>query len=180
MFVDPRRLVEIEDFSKVFDGLGFFGARSFNTTGEPVLLVDPIYVADVYNPNEDDTTVYLRLNGVFIADFGGDSSCPVWWCDPHLVMPTSNQFSEDFAVPSTTEELTGEIRCDSGSLMFLPLVENIPISVRRFVSSVERERDFALLSLPPGKYTVFYEQFPHIEPNMAGLFRNIVAIRDSA
>ena len=180
MFVDPSRLVEIEDFSEAFDGLGFSGARSFITIGEPVLLVDPIYVADVFNPSDDDTTQFLRRNGVFVADFGGDTNAPVWWSDPHLVMPISMNFPEEFAVPSSTQELVSEVRCDSGSFMFLPLVEEIPTPVCQFVSSVERERDCALLPLPPGKYTVYYEQFPPPQPNMAGLFRNIVAIRDSA
>jgi len=180
MFVDPKRLVEIEDFSEAFDGLGFSGARSFVTNGELVLLVDPIYVADVYNPSDHDTTQFLRRNGVFVADFGGDTSAPVWWSDPYLVMPVSTNFPEEFAIPSATQELASEIRCDSGSFMFLPLDEEVPTSVRQIVSSADLERDCALLPLPPGKYTVYYEQFPPPQPNSAGLFRNIVAMRDTA
>ena len=178
MFVDPNRLVEIEDCSQIYVGLGFAGIRSFTTTGEPVLLIDPVHLADVYDTRSDKTAHYLRRHGVFVADFGGDSQAPVLWSDPYLVLPTSMQLPKDFAMPRATRGLVPAISCDSGSFMFLPLSDGVPGDVRRHLVSVER--DSAVLELPSGAYTVYYEQFPPPQPNMAGLFRNIVAIRQPA
>jgi hypothetical protein len=81
--VETRRLIKpADDFRDAFPGLNFRNRRSLATTGEKVLLVDPIYIADVYN-STDEIASFLRDRGLFLMDFGGDTAVPVWWEEPY-------------------------------------------------------------------------------------------------
>ncbi len=162
MFVDPNRLVEIEDCSQIYVGLGFAGIRSFTTTGEPVLLIDPVHLADVYDTRSDKTAHYLRRHGVFVADFGGDSQAPVLWSDAYLVLPTSMQLPKDFAMPRATRGLVPAISCDSGSFMFLPLSDGVPGDVRRHLVPSSGIRQS--LSFPPARTRSTTSSFLHRNP----------------
>ena len=74
--IETRRLITpTDDFRTAFPGLNFRNRRSLATTGEKVLLVDPIYIADVYN-STDDVASFLRDQGLFLMDFGGGHDCP--------------------------------------------------------------------------------------------------------
>ena len=104
--IDKTRLIKpTDDFKSAFAGLGFRNNRSLRTAGEKVLLVDPTYVADVYNSIDEDAS-YLRKHGLFLMDFGGDTSTPVWWKMPYLLMPISNHLSkQDLELPRGTKVL---------------------------------------------------------------------------
>jgi hypothetical protein len=171
--VELQRLIKpADDFVTAFPGLNFRNRRSIVTSGEKVLLVDPIYIADVYN-SDDEVASFLRKDGLFLMDFGGDSSGPIWWKSPYCVMPISLH-QNDPKAPSDAEVLIENVGCDSGSFVFLPLSENIPRSVGKIVKAVLKEKNAAALQLPAGRWTAYYEQFDPPQPNMAGLYRNIV------
>ena len=171
--VDVVRLIKpADDFKSVFPGLKVKNRRTLVTAGEKVLLVDPAYVADVYD-SLDTSAAFLRENGLFLMDFGGDAAVPVWWKPPFLVLPTSMHL-QSLSPPAGAKVLAEEIGCDSGSFVFLPLAKPIPHVVSSKVKEVLEENNAVALALPAGRWTAYYEQFDAPQPNMAGLYRNIV------
>ena len=172
--VDTARLVDIDDLRQDYPDLGFSGRRTITLRGGELLVADPVYVADVYNEPDDPVAAYLREHAVVVADFGGDTSSSVYWMPPFLFMPISAHLPDDYRPPKGTRLLFDEIGCDSGSFMFLPM-DDTPESVTRAAHLAVREEDAALLTLPPGKLTFFYEQHDPPRENEQGLYRNIVA-----
>lgn len=171
--VDTKCLIEPEDdFRETFPELNFQNRRSFQTNGESVLLVDPTYLADVYN-SMDPVASFIREHGLFLMDFGGDAAVSVWWKEPYLVLPIA-MHHQDLTATAGAKLLVTEIGCDSGSFVFLPLLTDIPHEVRRKLDQAIDENDAATLVLPAGCWTAFYEQFETPQANMAGLYRNIV------
>ncbi len=64
--IERQRLIKpADDFVAAFPGLNFRNRRSFVTAGEKVLLVDPTYIADVYN-STDEIASFLRDHGLFL------------------------------------------------------------------------------------------------------------------
>jgi hypothetical protein len=171
--VETKRLIKpADDFRAAFPGLNFRNRRSVVSGGEKVLLVDPTYIADVYN-STDAIASFLRDRGLFLMDFGGDTAVPIWWKAPFLVMPTS-MHQENLNMPTGAKVLTERIVCDSGSFVFLPLSTDIPRGVQSKVKQVLAENNAVALRLPAGRWTAFYEQFEAPQANMVGLYRNIV------
>jgi hypothetical protein len=173
--VDESRLIKLaDDVKSSFPGLNFRNRRSFVSKGERILLVDPIYIADVYNA-ADEAASFLREHGLFVMGFGGDTATPVWWKPPFLVMPISMHLSEeDLNPPKVAKVLKEEIGCDSGSFVFLPLSGVVPASVRSQVKEALKEENAVALPLPAGRWTAYYEQFEAPQRNMREHYRNIV------
>ena len=175
--VDRQRLQPIEDLRAWFPDVGFAGLDTFIVRDRGLFITDPIYLADVYNPNDDDAATYIRTNSVIVCDFGGDSSCPVWWRDPFLVLPLSLSLPEDLEAPDDAIVLADEIVCDSGSFAFIPLLDAVPQSLDRRIQKMIADRDGAHSLLPVGKYKVSYEQYDSPEDSRPGFHRNVVAQR---
>jgi hypothetical protein len=173
--VNPNRLTKPEDkFHKAFPEFNFREVYSFQTSGEPVLLTDPTYLADVYNSG-DEIASFLRAHGIFVIDFGGDVSSPVWWQPPFVLLPISMHISDrDLEPPEEVTVLAEEVGTDSGSFVFLPLTEELPWALKARVDKVLAENNGALLELPAGKWGVFYEQQDAPEERLKSLYRNIV------
>ncbi len=172
--VDPNRLIKPQDrFREGFPELGFREVYSFRTSGESILITDPIYLADVYN-SKDAISAFLRANGVFVMDFGGDVSGPVWWQPPFVLLPISMHLSEDLEPPEGVTILADEVGTDSGSFVFLPLTKDIPSELKAQVDEVLSKNNGAALALPAGKWSVFYEQWSPPEERLNSLYRNIV------
>jgi hypothetical protein len=171
--VNQRRLKKPEDnFMSDWPGFNFRNIFDFETSGEPVLITDPIYLADVYNSHDPDAE-FMRAHGVFIGEFGGGGA-PVWWQAPYLVIPTSWDI-EDSEPPVGVDVLFDEIVTDSCTFVFLPVTKNLPKSLKKKVKQVLSEDNAASLTLPAGKWTVFYEQRDTIGENQdEEHFRNIV------
>lgn len=171
--VETRRLIKpADDFRAAFPGLNFRNRRIIVSAGEKVLLVDPTYIADVYN-STDEIASFLRDRGLFLMDFGGDTAVPVWWKPPFLIMPISVHHG-NLDAPSGAKVLIEEIGCDSGSFVFLPLSSDIPRNVQSKVDEVLGESNAVALALPAGRWAAFYEQFEAPQANTVGLYRNIV------
>jgi hypothetical protein len=176
---DESRLIPIPDLREWYPGLGFSGRAELVTDGEPVFVTDPIYLADIYNPNDDANATYLRQQAVVVSDFGGDTAAPVWWKPPFLVVPTSQH--DQPQVPAGAAELAGQIGCDSASFVFVALNGDVPPALRKKIDEVERERNGATLKLPAGTYRFHLEQFPPKEEHRQWphWYRNVVVRRTS-
>ncbi|MCP4528020.1 MAG: hypothetical protein GY833_19200 [Aestuariibacter sp.] len=172
---DTNRLIKPRDkFCESFPDLNFQETYNLHTSGEPVLIADPIYLADVYN-SKDKVASFLRAHGVFIMDFGGDVSSPVWWQHPFVLLPISMHLSDkDLKPPEGITVLVDEVGTDSGSFVFLSLAKDLPIDVNVKVNKVLAENNGALLELPAGNWDVFYEQWDAPEQRLDSLYRNIV------
>jgi hypothetical protein len=175
--IDRTRLIEPpERFRGQFldaPEIDFQDVYQFQTSGEPILVTDPIYLVDVYNSKGPDAS-FLRTHGVFLMDFGGDTSGPVWWQSPFVLIPISMHYCEEPKPEPNVEVVASEIGTDSGSLIFLPLTNTLPKSVRCQIEDVLAAENGAMLHLPAGRWSVFYEQWEPIQDNMTACFRNIV------
>ena len=150
MLVDRNRLIQPDDdLQAAFPSLGFRNTFRLQTSGEPVLLTDPMYLADVHN-SHDEVAAFLRAHGVFLMGFGGDASCPVWWEHPFVLLPISLRDAY-LEPPEEATVLVDEVGCDSGSFIFLPLTDTLPQSVQLKVDEVLSQDNGAALGLPGGK-----------------------------
>jgi hypothetical protein len=176
----PRhsRLRPIPDLREWYTDLHFGGRSDLVSRGEPIFVTDPIYLADVFNPSSDPVVDYLREHGVIVTGFGGDAACPVWWCEPYLLLPVSMHY-EEVRKPDEAIELATEIGCDSGSFIFILMSSNLPDPLRERIQSVGEERNGAILRIPQGTYTWYLEQFEprDKETKHPNLYRNVVAQR---
>jgi len=173
--INPERLIVPRDnFDEVFPSLGFSNKHSLETLGEEILITDPIYLADVYN-SHDLISSFLRDNGVFVMDFGGDTSGPVWWSNPYVIIPISLHYSDtDLESEKEIDVLAEEIGTDSGSLIFLPLTDDLPNELTATIKKLVSDKNAVLLDLPAGRWRVFYEQFEPKPDWPESFYRNIV------
>lgn len=178
--VDVKRLITPSKDEILELDIGFRSTFVLVTHGEPVLVTDPIYLMPgTYNSSDDEKALYLREHAVLLSSFGGDAGGPALWKDPYLLIPLSMHYEDaDPAQKPGVKVLPGGFCSDSGSLVFLPFTSDMPPSLRRQIDEVVRKGNGALLPLPEGKYSFFYEQFDAPQANMVNLYRNIVARRD--
>lgn len=177
--IETEKLMHPEDdFVSAFPGLGFQNRFCVQTTGEPIVVCDPTYIADVYN-SEDEVAASVRKNGAFLMDFGGDSSCPVFWKSPYVLFPLSMHLSDDERDAPLDAKVWAEvIGTDSGSFVFLPYSDALLPEVKVSILNLIEEGNAALLPAPPGTWTLMYEQFEPPQDNMIALYRNIVLRRE--
>ncbi len=174
MIDSTRLIIPLDKFCKGFPELNFREVYHFQTLGEPILVTDPTYLADVYN-SKDDIATSLRDRGVFLMDFGGDVSGPIWWQYPYVLVPISNHLSlDDLLPPLGVTVLANEIGTDSGSFIFLPVTNDLPPTLQAEINEVVAKNNGALLRLPSGNWTVYYEQWDAPEGKPATFYRNIV------
>jgi hypothetical protein len=173
--INPDRLIVPSDnFDEGFPSLGFSNKYSMETLGEEILITDPTYLADVYN-SRDPISSFLRDNGVFVMDFGGDVSGPVWWSDPYVAIPISLHYSEsDLESNTAVDVLAEEVGTDSGSFIFLPLTADLPNELTTTIKKLVSDKNAVLLDLPAGRWYVFYEQFEPKPGSPESFYRNIV------
>ena len=178
--IDIARLsIPEEDLMSAFPELGFSNRFALDTRGEAILVCDPISLADVYN-SKDDVASFVREHGAFLMDFGGDTSCPVWWRAPFVLFPLSMHLPADLRQPPGTELWVDEIATDSGSFVYLPLTESLPPELSAMLPDLIESGEVARLPVPAGHWQLLYEQFEPPQDNMAGLYRNIVLKRTQA
>lgn len=173
--IDPTRLIEPpERLSDAFPGLGFRDVFSFQTSGGPVLLTDPVFLADVFNSG-DQISGYLRTHGVIVMDFGGDASCAVLWKQPFAILPISRHLAGYEPEASLKAEvLADEVGTDSGSFIFLPLDAPQHANLAERIEVLLSRRNAVKLALPAGKWRVLYEQWDPPPGTPASLYRNVV------
>jgi hypothetical protein len=138
-----------------------------------VLLTDPGYLADIYS-STDDVAVYVRTHGVVVMDFGGDCAGPVWYQFPYVLLPISMHLSDADKRAPAGVTVWGEVGCDSGSFVFLPLATDLPSALRDIVDGVLARQLGALLPLPAGKWQIWYEQWDAPANRPPTWYRNIV------
>jgi hypothetical protein len=169
-----------ERLSELYPGFGFRNHLTFSTgPRQRVLLADPSDVADVFGSKADSNAWFLRDRGVFLNDFGGPRAAPVWWKSPYLVLPLSRHLSRARKrAPEGFEVLAEQVRSTSGSLFFLPLFSfpytPTPAAIVRKAKELAEEGKGAILRLPAGTWTAFYEQFEAPEADQQAEYRNVV------
>ncbi len=180
MMVDPALFAPIVKACDWHPGLGFRESNGFIVErGGSLIITDPIYLADVYNANDDLLAELVRTLGVIVTDFGGDDSCPVWWKDPHVILPLSISLPDPLITPAGAEVAANEVGCDSGSFVFLPFHPDAVPLLHDIVSEILAEKNGVNLQVPPGTYSVFYEQ-QALPPGKSHpeFYRNVVARRE--
>jgi hypothetical protein len=152
-----------------------------------LLIIDPIYLADIYNKNGLKER-YLKKNGVVLTDFGGDVSGQVLRtrCGGIKILLVFDRVNDD-GYPIFREDLIGEVNtslidssnlgCDSGSYIFLdfsPKLKTLFVNELKKVSNLQ-----FVVEMEPGLYNVGYEQWETNENNPYEAWRrNIVVWRD--
>jgi hypothetical protein len=177
MIVDPTRLIQPSfDLSEHFPEFQWRSGFDIDVPVEGIIFADPIYVADVYN-SDDPVATYLRLNALFIVDFGGDATGSIWYSDPFVVMPISAHYRETPFVPNDDSPIVEDTGCDSGSFMMLPICDIPPETAAAIQPSLDIG-DAHVLRIPAGNWSLRFEQFPPPQSNMVELCRNIVLQRN--
>ena len=171
---NESRLIPIPNLRAWYPKLGFSGCAELITSGESIFVTDPIYLADIYNPNDDLNAKYLREKSVVVSDFGGDTAAPVWWKSPFIVVPTSQHDQPE--IPEGATQLAEQIGCDSASFTFIALNDDLPLALQIKIQEVAEKGDGARLKLPAGTYRFYLEQFAPKEEHQQWphLYRNIV------
>jgi hypothetical protein len=148
---------------------------SFELKDEFLFITDPMHLGQTVNASTDPSARYVQTHGLTVTYYGGKASCPVLWCNPYLLLPLSQSLQEKFLVPADTETLAEKILCHSGLLLFLPLANDIPQSLRAQANRVCADENGAKIRLTAGTYRVFYEQLEFPPGSQKELYRNIVA-----
>ncbi|MDH5506305.1 MAG: hypothetical protein OEZ02_03715 [Anaerolineae bacterium] len=177
MLVDENRLIDPpESFREDFPSLDFRDIFTFQIEAEQVLVTDPIYLADVYN-SPDEIASYVRQQGVFLADFGGDTNGPIWQQPPYMLIPLSLHLDfEQLAPPPGVTQLTSNegVGTDSGSFIFLPIRSDCPPTLLDTIDDVIARNNGASLNLDPGTWAAYYEQWDSQAGWPDSFYRNIV------
>jgi len=174
---DPSRLRPIQDLHKWSPDCMVAVDDNFELKDEFLLITDPVHLGQTMNATTYPSASYVRTHGLRVTHYGGKASCPVLWCNPYLLLPLSLSLKEKFLLPANTKTLARKISCHSGSLLFLPLADDIPQSLRDQVNKVCTDQNGAKIRLAAGTYRVFYEQLDTPQGSQEELYRNIVAQR---
>ena len=172
---DPKRFRPIQDLHKWSPDCMVAVDDSFELKDGFLFITDPIHLGQTMSASTDPSASYVRRCGLTVTHYGGKASCPVLWCNPYLLLPLSQSLEEKFLVPANTETLAEKISCHSGALLFLPLTDDIPQSLRDQVDEVYTDQNGAKIKIAAGTYRVFYEQLESPQGSQEELYRNIVA-----
>ncbi len=173
--VDAKRLRPIQDLHTWSPDCMVAADDSFELRDESLLITDPIHLGRTVNASTDPSASYVQRHGLTVTHYGGKASCPVLWCNPYLLLPLSQSLQKKFLLPASSETLAEKISCHSGSLLFLPLANDIPRSLHDQINWICTDQDGAKIRLAAGTYRVFYEQLEFPPGSKEELYRNIVA-----
>lgn len=173
--VDAKQLRPIQDLHTWSPDCMVAADDSFELRDEFLLITDPIHLGQTVNASTNPSASYVQRRGLTVTHYGGKASCPVLWCNPYLLLPLSQSLQENFLLPANSETLAEKIFCHSGSLLFLPLANDIPRSLRDQINKVCTGENGAKIRIAAGTYRVFYEQLEFPPGSQEELYRNIVA-----
>jgi hypothetical protein len=157
----------------------YFPKFSWNTSHvlkvseDPILLVDPTYLAWVFH-DEDENASYLRKNGVFLFDFGGDWFGPLWQWKSFLIMATSHHYEVYPDPPNGAKTICRSIGCDSATFVLLPVTDKVPESLKQKIDECLKQNNAVLLKMAKGRWEFKFEQFDSPEKDSIHLCRNII------
>jgi hypothetical protein len=144
-----------------------------DVSSDPVLLVDPTYLTEVFNEESDDAD-YVRRNGLYLFDFGGDWFGPLWQWKSFLIMATSHHYEVYPSPPTGAKEICASIGCDSATLILLPVTDNISKNLKQKIDECLEQRIAVLLKLAKGRWEFKFEQFDSPKKKWTHLYRNII------
>ena len=172
--IDTKRLRPIQDLHTWSPDCMVATDDSFEVADEFLLITDPIHLGQTVNAGTNPSASYVQTRGLKVTHYGGKASCPVLWCNPYLLLPLSLSLQEKFLLPADTETLAEKIICHSKSLLFLPLANDMPRSLRDLANRICADENGAKIRLVVGTYRVFYEQLEYPPDSQEELYRNIV------
>ena len=154
---------------------------SITITEGKLLIIDPIYLADIYNESGKKEE-YLTINGVIMNEFGGDLSGPMFKtrCDGLKILlafdnidENGNYLFDDTLIDEIEASYieSDNLYCDSGTYIFLDYNKEL----RRIFKEELEENNLMIVDLQNGEYIVAYEQWePNEVVNEEYLRRNLV------
>lgn len=148
---------------------------SFQLRDEYLLITDPIHLGLTVNAGSEPSASYVHMRGLTVTHYGGKASFPVLWCKPYLLLPLSRSLQKNFSLPADTETVVERISCHSGSILLLPLADDMPQPLRDQVNRICTDQNGAEIRIAAGTYRVFYEQLQSPRGSQEELYRNIVA-----
>ena len=172
--VDAKRFKTIQDLTKMRPDCGASIDDIFVIDNEFLLIVDLAHIGSILNPYNSPSASYVRTYGVFVQSYIRPESCPVFWRDPFILLPLSHHLIDNLRSYTDIERVVGSVSCPSGSLLLLPVREDIPTSLGKLMDEAIASEGGAKIKLPNGAYRVFYEQFDVPGGSRQELYRNIV------
>ena len=171
---NPKRFRTIQDLTKMRPDCGTSIDDIFVIDNEFLLIVDISHVGDILNPYNSPLASYVRTHGVIVSSHNLDAVCPVIWSSPFLLLPLSHHIKEHLMSYTDIGEIIGNVSCPSGSFLFLPVREDIPMPLGSLMGKALASEGGVKIKLPNGTYRVFYEQFDVPEGSEQEFYQNIV------
>jgi hypothetical protein len=175
--VDPKRFRPIQDLTKMRPDCGASIDDIFVIENELLLIGDIFHIGDIMNPYNSPSASFVRTYGVIVGSYSHDAACPVLWKNPFLLLPLSHHLKENLVAHTDIWEIVGNVSCYSGSILLLPLREDIPMPLGSLTDEVLVSEGGAKIELPNGTYRVFYEQFEVPEGSKQEFYQNIVVLK---
>lgn len=173
----PKRFRTIQDLTKMRPDCCASIDDIFVIDNEFLLIVDISHIGDILNPYNSPLSSYVRTHGVIVSSHNLDAVCPVIWSSPFLLLPLSHHIKEHLMSYTDLGEIVGNVSCSSGSFLFLPVREDIPMPLGSLMGEALASGGGIKIKLPNGTYRVFYEQFDVPEGSKQEFYQNIVVQR---
>ena len=172
--VDAKRFKTIQDLTKMRPDCGASIDDIFVIDNEFLLIVDLAHIGSILNPYNNPSASYVRTHGVCVQSYIRPESCPVFWRDPFMLLPLSHHLKDNLRSYIDNGEVVGSVSCPSGSLLLLPVREDIPTPLGSLMDEALAKKTGSQIKIPNGTYRVFYEQFDVPGGSRQELYRNIV------
>ena len=172
---NPKRFRTIQDLTKMRPDCGASIDDIFVIDNEFLLIVDISHIGDIMNPYNSPLASYVRTHGVIVSSHNLDAVCPVIWSSPFLLLPLSHHIKERLISYTDIGEIVGNVSCPSGSFLFLPVREDIPMLLGNLMGEALASEGGVKIKLPNGTFRIFYEQFDVPEESTREFYQNIVA-----
>ena len=174
---NPNRFRTIQDLTQIRPDCDASIDDILVIDNELLLIVDLSHIGGILNPYNSPSASIVRIHGVIVAICVKQNPCPVLWSDPFLLLPMSHHFKEDFNVYADHGKILGSVSCLSGSILLLPVREDIPPPLGSLMDEALASEGGVKIRLPNGTYRVFYEQFDVPEGAKLEFYRNIAVQR---
>ena len=171
---DPKRFRTIQDLTKMRPDCGASIDDIIIIDNELIQIVDLVYIGDILNPYNSLSASYVRTHGVIVGSYSRDAACPVLWKNPFLLLPLSYHLKENLVAYTDIGKIVGNVSCLSGSVLFLPLREDIPMPLGALMDEALKKETGVKIKVPNGTYRVFYEQFEVPAGSKREFYQNIV------
>jgi hypothetical protein len=174
VLADPKRFKTIQDLTQLRPDCCASIDDMLVIDNGFLLIIDLSYIGNILNPYNSPSADYVRTHGVIVSSDIHPEYCPVFWRKPFLLLPMSCHLNENLAGYADIGTVVGKISCLSGSLLFLPVREDIPTPLGDRIDKTLANEPGMQVMMPNGTYRIFYEQFGVAEKSDKKWYQNIV------